>query len=46
VEFSKFSKKLAEQVSYTLVDNLVVMTTSMIATAILMHRRGISQDLL
>lgn len=31
---------------YALVDNLVVMTTSMISTAILMHRRGISQDLL
>jgi len=28
------------------VDNLVVMTTSMISTAILMHRRGISKDLL
>jgi len=32
--------------SYSLVDNLVVTTTSMISTAILMHRRGISSDLL
>lgn len=32
--------------SYTLVDNLVVMTTSMIAASILMYRRGISSDLI
>jgi hypothetical protein len=32
--------------SYTQVDNLVIMTTSIIATVLLMHRRGISQDLL
>jgi len=42
----KFSKNLSEEMSYALVDNLVVNTTSMISTAILMHRRGISSDLL
>jgi hypothetical protein len=42
----KFSKKLSEEMSYCLVDNLIVMNTSLIATAILMHRRGISLDLL
>jgi glycerol-3-phosphate O-acyltransferase len=32
--------------SYTQVDNLVIMTTSIIATVLLMHRKGISLDLL
>lgn len=45
-EMQKFSKKLSEEMSYCLVDNLIVMNTSLIATAILMHRRGISLDLL
>ena len=45
-ELQKFSKKLSEEMSYCLVDNLIVMNTSLIATALLMHRRGISLDLL
>jgi glycerol-3-phosphate O-acyltransferase len=42
----KFSKNFKEELSYCLVDNLVVMTTSLVATVILMNRRGISLDLL
>jgi hypothetical protein len=42
----QFTKKFEDELSYCLVDNLVVMTTSLIATVILMNRRGISLDLL
>jgi glycerol-3-phosphate O-acyltransferase len=45
-KIEKFSKKFEEELSYSLVDNLVVMTTSLIATVVLMNRRGISLDLL
>ena len=45
-QIEKFSKKFEEELSYSLVDNLVVMTTSLIATVVLMNRRGISLDLL
>lgn len=44
------SKKLiadiGEELSLAQADNLVVMSTPMIATILLMHRRGISLDLL
>lgn len=45
-QLSKLIRKFGEELSYTQVDNLVVMTTSLISTVILMHRRGISLDLL
>jgi glycerol-3-phosphate O-acyltransferase len=37
---------LGEELSYIQADNLVVMSTSMIATILLMHRKGISMDML
>ena len=37
---------LGEELSYIQGDNLVVMSTSMIATILLMHRKGISMDTL
>jgi hypothetical protein len=40
------TKSLSDEISYTQVDNLVIMTTSIIATVLLMHRKGISLDLL
>jgi hypothetical protein len=45
-QFQNFVTNLGEVLSYNQVDNLVIMTTSLIATALLMHRRGLNIDLL
>jgi glycerol-3-phosphate O-acyltransferase len=42
----KFIQDLGEELTYQQVENLVTMSTPLIATILLMHRKGISHDLL
>jgi uncharacterized protein YlaN (UPF0358 family) len=42
----QLTRDLTTEISLVQVDNLVVMSTPLVATVLLMHRRGISLDLL
>ena len=40
----QLTKQITEHLAYKQVDNLVIMTTSIVATVLLMQRKGISFD--